>query len=219
MALTSLGLTHALTRMDLARANVVFRYGSLAFAAISGVLIAAGLGIFNNPYFTGDRVTGAPVFSSLIPGYLLPGIAALYVARHARGVRPGWYVTAASVLGLALVFWYVTMEVRHVFHGATISAWHRTYGAEQWTTTVAWLVLGIGLLAYGWWRRSLEARMASAGLVVLTAAKVVFVDLSGASGLWRALSFLCLGAVLIGIGLAYQRLIFARPERGGGTGG
>lgn len=218
MALTSLGLTHALTRMDLARANVVFRYGSLAFAAISGVLIAAGLGVFNNPYLTGDRVAGGAVFSSLIPGYLLPGLAALYVARHARGVRPGWYVTAASVLGLALVFWYVTMEVRHLFQGAKISAWHRTSGAEQWTTTVAWLALGIGLLAYGWWRQSLEARMASAALVVLTAVKVVFIDLAGASGLWRALSFLCLGAVLIGIGLAYQRLIFARPGPGNGTG-
>jgi uncharacterized membrane protein len=29
--------------------------------------------------------------------------------------------------------------------------------------------------------------------------------------LWRALSFLCLGAVLIGIGLVYQKLVFARP--------
>lgn len=211
MALVSLGLTHALTRMDLSRANVVFRYGSLAFAAISVVLIAAGLGVFSNPYFTGDRVGGEPVFSTLLAGYLLPGIAALYVARHARAVRPDWYVTAASVLGLGLVFWYFTLEVRHVFHGADIAGWHRTLGPERWATTVVWLALGIGLLAYGWWRHSLEARMASAGLVVLTALKVVFIDLSGASGLWRALSFLCLGAVLIGIGLAYQKLIFARP--------
>lgn len=213
MALVSLGLTHALTRMDLARANVVFRHGSTAFAAISGLLIVLALGIGLNPYFAGDGVSGGTPFSSLVPGYLLPGIAALYVARHARGVRPTWYVTAASVLGLLLVFGYVTLEVRHAFHGPLIGYWHRSSGPERWATTVAWLTLAVGLLAYGWWRHSVEARVASAALVLLTALKLVFIDLQGASGLWRALSFICLGAVLIGIGLAYQRLIFARPAK------
>lgn len=214
MALVGLGLTHALTRMDLARSNVVFRYGSLAFAAISGLVIVLALGIGQNPYFAGNGVSGGTPFSSLVPGYLLPGIAALYVARHARGVRPPLYVTAASVLGLALIFTYVTLEVRHAFHGPLIGYWHATSGPERWATTVAWLALAVGLLAYGWWRHSLEARMASAALVVATAAKVVLIDLSGASGLWRALSFICLGAVLIGIGLVYQRLIFAKPDKG-----
>ena len=32
------------------------------------------------------------------------------------------------------------------------------------------------------------------------------------AGLWRALSFICLGLVLIGIGLAYQRLLFSKPR-------
>jgi uncharacterized membrane protein len=38
--------------------------------------------------------------------------------------------------------------------------------------------------------------------------------------LWRALSVIVLGAVLIGIGLVYQRLIFAKPrplEQGSGS--
>ena len=41
--------------------------------------------------------------------------------------------------------------------------------------------------------------------------KVFLYDLMGAGGLWRALSVICLGAVLIGIGLAYQKLVFAHP--------
>jgi uncharacterized membrane protein len=40
---------------------------------------------------------------------------------------------------------------------------------------------------------------------------VFLFDLSGLEGLWRALSFISLGLVLIGIGLVYQRLLFARP--------
>jgi len=40
---------------------------------------------------------------------------------------------------------------------------------------------------------------------------VFLYDLTGTGGLWRALSVICLGVVLIGIGLAYQKLVFAHP--------
>lgn len=39
-------------------------------------------------------------------------------------------------------------------------------------------------------------------------------DLAGLEGILRALSFIGLGVVLIGIGLVYQKLVFAKPESG-----
>jgi uncharacterized membrane protein len=48
--------------------------------------------------------------------------------------------------------------------------------------------------------------------VFLSVIKVFLYDLMGTGGLWRALSVIWLGAVLIGIGLAYQRFVFARPS-------
>jgi uncharacterized membrane protein len=39
---------------------------------------------------------------------------------------------------------------------------------------------------------------------------VFLIDMSNLTGIWRALSFLGLGAVLIGIGWLYQRLLFPR---------
>ena len=44
----------------------------------------------------------------------------------------------------------------------------------------------------------------------LTVLKVFLIDLAGLEGVLRALSFLGLGAALIGIGLVYQKLVFAR---------
>jgi uncharacterized membrane protein len=38
-------------------------------------------------------------------------------------------------------------------------------------------------------------------------------NMTGIGGFWRAFSVICLGAVLIGIGLVYQKLIFARPQQ------
>jgi len=40
--------------------------------------------------------------------------------------------------------------------------------------------------------------------------KVFFIDMSDLTGIYRALSFLGLGAVLIVIGWFYQRLLFPR---------
>ena len=210
-ALTSLGFSYVLTRLDVARANPVFRIASLIFGVISAFIIAGGLLLVENPFLTHSAVSGPTVFSSLMLAYLLPGLMAALIARHARGVRPQWYVTGATILAGLLLFAYVTLEVRHAFQGDRIGFMRSTSGAEVWTYSAAWLVLGLVFLAYGIWRGSREARMASAALVLLSVAKVFLLDLSGLTGLWRALSFISLGVVLIAIGLAYQKLVFAKP--------
>jgi uncharacterized membrane protein len=137
---------------------------------------------------------------------------AALIARHARGVRPQWFVTGAAILAGLLLFAYVTLEVRHAFQGERIGLLRSTSDPEVWTYSGAWLALGLVFLAYGIWRGSREARMASAALVMLSVAKVFLLDLAGLTGLWRALSFISLGLVLIAIGLAYQKLVFARPR-------
>ena len=66
------------------------------------------------------------------------------------------------------------------------------------------------LLAFGLWRASRELRLASRLFVVAAVLKVFLYDLAQLEGILRALSFIGLGAVLIGIGLAYQKLVFHR---------
>jgi uncharacterized membrane protein len=144
--------------------------------------------------------------------YLLPGLMAAVIARASEGVRPPWYVTGAGVLVVALLFGYVTLEVRHLYQGDSTRLLQHTADAEKWTYSVAWLLLGLVLLAYGVWRASREARLASGALVLLAVLKVFLLDLEGLTGLWRALSFISLGLVLIAIGLVYQKLIFAKPK-------
>ena len=155
---------------------------------------------------------GSFVLSSLLPAYLLPGIFALYVARALRDDAQNQnYAVFVASLGLALVFAYVTLEVRHLFHGPDIRESVRTTDVEMWAYNIAWLALAIVFLGYGLIRWSLPARIASACLLTATVLKIGLFDLSDLTGFWRAFSFICLGAVLIGIGLVYQRLIFTKP--------
>jgi uncharacterized membrane protein len=211
-AFTSLGFAAVLIRIDTARANPVFRAASLIFGVVSALIVILGLGLVENPLLSDDRVLGPVLFSSLLIAYLLPGLAAIVVARLARGVRPAWYVTGVAALAVLLLFGYVTLEVRHAFQGDRIGFWQATEAPEVWSYSVAWLALGLLFLGYGLLRRSQEARLASAALVVLSVFKVFLYDLTGIGGFWRAFSVICLGAVLLGIGLVYQKLIFARPQ-------
>ena len=55
--------------------------------------------------------------------------------------------------------------------------------------------------------KSQVLRIASAALIAVAVAKVFIFDMSELEGVLRALSFIGLGAVLIGIGLFYQRLL------------
>jgi uncharacterized membrane protein len=219
-ALMSIVFAYVLMRLDLGRHNPVYRFASLAFGVLSAAFIVFGLGITANPLLNIEPILGVPLLSSLLLAYLLPGIAAALFARASRGVRPRWYVLGAAVLAMLLVFAYVTLEVRHAFQGPVITLLAPASPAEVWSYSAAWLALGLAFLAYGVWRGSSEARLASAALVVITVIKVAFYDLTGITGLWRALSVIVLGAVLIGIGLVYQRVIFAKPlpiEPGSGS--
>jgi uncharacterized membrane protein len=57
-------------------------------------------------------------------------------------------------------------------------------------------------------------RLASALFVLASVAKVFVFDLAWLEGILRAASVLGLGAVLMGIGFAYQKLLFAKRGEG-----
>ena len=201
MTLIALAMSFAFAQFNARKTNPVFDIAATVFGAASVAVAAFGLVLSVNPLFSGDAIGGRTIFSSLMPAYLLPGFAALFAARHTRGLRPEWYVRAAGALGVVLITLYVSLEVRHAFQGPLIGLrFHPTSAAEHWAHSFAWLLLGIAFLGYGLLRQSLEPRIASAALIVLAAGKIVLFDLAGLGGFWRAMSFICLGLVLTGIG-------------------
>jgi uncharacterized membrane protein len=97
--------------------------------------------------------------------------------------------------------------VVRLYHGPVLTAGETT-DPEQYTLSAVWLGFGVVLLVAGLLLDSKPARLASAAVVVLTIAKVFLVDMADLTGIWRALSFIGLGLVLVGIGYLYQRLLF-----------
>ncbi|MET0688727.1 MAG: DUF2339 domain-containing protein [Methyloceanibacter sp.] len=198
-----------LDRIRLKTGSIVQDVGAQLLAAGLLLAIAFGLGVNANPLFTGEAVGGRFV-NLILLGYGIPAVLTGILAYVTRATRPEFYTHTAAAVALALALAYLTLQVRRFYHGPILTE-GSTSDAEQYTYSAVWLVFGVGLLAAGIWYRSLPLRAASAAVVVLTVLKVFLVDMGGLTGIYRALSFLGLGAVLIGIGWFYQRLLFPRP--------
>jgi uncharacterized membrane protein len=175
--------------------------GGLALAG--GVIL-----LFANPQFVPAPVGAAPLFDALLPAYALPAALAALALRHKATARPA--VLRAALGGYAVVagFAWITLEIRHLFHPDPMAE-APIDDAELWAWSGAWLVYGAVLMLAGIRGAAKPLRLAALAIIGLTAAKVFLIDMSGLVGLWRVLSFLGLGLVLIGLGAVYRRFVAA----------
>jgi uncharacterized membrane protein len=196
-----------LIALDRRAPGPVFRVGAMAVGVLSAAMVLIQHFLALDPLFT-DESTGAnPVFNLLFMAYLLPALAAGGLALLARSRRPYWYVALLALLAALLVFAYASLSLRRFFQGEFIGEWRGFGQIETWAYSALWLLLGVALLVGGLALRSQVLRLASAALIVVSVAKVFLFDMSELEGVLRALSFIGLGVVLIGIGLFYQRML------------
>jgi len=69
-----------------------------------------------------------------------------------------------------------------------------------------WALLGFGLLLYGLLRNQRRLRLAGFALLAVAIAKVFVFDLSTLESIYRVLSFIALGLLLLAAAFAYQRI-------------
>jgi uncharacterized membrane protein len=204
-----LAMTIGLERLRLRSHSVVHNVAALVIAALTLAAILVGLGMIENPFFTGEPVGGRFV-NLILLGYGLPAVLTAILALVSRGVRPKEYSAIAAVTAVALALMYLSLQVRTLYHGEVLNEGPIT-DAEQYTYSAVWLVLGVTLLVVGILLRSQAVRLASAAVVILTVFKVFLIDMSDLTGIYQSLSFIGLGIVLLGVGWLYQRLLF--PHR------
>ncbi|TIO07465.1 DUF2339 domain-containing protein [Mesorhizobium sp.] len=205
--LIAIGAGAILVAIDLRSPSSVLRYGSLAAGVVSVAFVVVQHFLVLNPLFTDESTGRIPVFNLLFLAYLLPAVAAGGLALYARDVRPKWYAAMLALVAALLAFAYATLSVRRLFKGEFIGLWSGLGQLETYTYSALWLIIGVALLTAGVWLKSQVLRIASAALISVAVLKVFLFDMSELEGVLRALSFIGLGAVLIGIGLFYQRLL------------
>ncbi|MEI2297523.1 DUF2339 domain-containing protein [Ensifer sp. MJa1] len=205
--LLAIGASAIFMTLNTKSPSPVFLYGSMGLGVLSmlSVLSAHLFGL--NPYFRGELLGRIPFFDLLLIGYLLPGLGYAGLAAYARGKRPLPYVMALAVSGAVLAFSWASLTVRRAWQGQNIADWKGFLQGETYTYSVVWLLLGVLLLVLGSRFQAKSIRIASAALVFIAVLKVFLIDMSNLEGFLRALSFIGLGGVLIGIGLFYQKIL------------
>jgi hypothetical protein len=203
---------------DAARAAEV---SAAAFAAAGCALVTAALMKLRGRF---TRVQTLPVGPFALAA-ILGAVAAGADVRRDYQEFPGTLflasvACAASLFGAALLgalrditggvsacVFFLAISTRIHAWGIHDGDWLR---GQMWMSG-AWALYATALLVTGFWRRIRPARWAGIGLFLLTAAKVLLIDLSRLDTPARVGSFLVLGVLLVGASFLYQRLTREPP--------
>lgn len=210
-----LAMAIGLERLRLRSLSVVHDIGAIVITGLAGLFIVFGLFLLEMPLGSRDSVGGL-VWNTLLLAYALPSVLLLMLSHIVAGRRPAAYANTLAGVALVLALTYVTLQIRRFFHGSVLYG-DATTDAEQYAYSLAWLAFGVVLLVAGLVLSSQRARLASAVVIALTVLKAFLFDMANLTGVFRALSFMGLGLVLVAIGWLYQRILFKRtpPQQEG----
>jgi uncharacterized membrane protein len=162
-----------------------------------------------NPLWGGPRageVGETPVFNLLLLAYGLPVV---FWALAVRYFEPGWRPLLAALAGVA-AWSFVTFEIRHLWQGE-LSLTGPASNGELYSYSAVWLVMAMAALLAGILRGNRAIYRGGLALLALVILKIFLVDMSGLTGLLRAVSFMGLGLSLLA--LAYLHQVLARRGR------
>jgi uncharacterized membrane protein len=185
------------------RDRPVLRVGGVILWAAASAQTVLWHGLAANPLFTGEAVGRWLLLDALTLAFALPALGYALIAW--AGLAPPPLRLASRLLAAALAFVWLSLEIRHAFHGEFLDR-GPTGEAEWYGYSAAWLAFAGAALAAGLARRREALRRAALAGIGLVAAKVFLSDMAALTGILRALSFLGLGGALIAIGYAYRRL-------------
>ena len=204
----ALAMAIGLERLRIRTGSIIHNAAAILLTVFAGLAVVFGLLFFDNPALWRIEISGAFI-NPILLGYALPAVLALLLSYAVAGRRTAAYANTIAGAALVLALSYVTLEIRRLYHGPQLTS-GLTGGAEQYTYSIAWLAFGVALLGIGILFNSQRARLASAVVIALTILKAFLIDMSTLTGVYRALSFMCLGLVLVAIGWLYQRILFRR---------
>lgn len=185
----------------------VFLFAERALLGLAATHMVLANVLALNPWWGGGPAIGGPmILNILLLAYLVPAAAFAGLAYLARQSGEMVQARGAGLFAAALCYVWLLLSIRHGFHAPDLAA-GGVSEVESWTYSIITILYGTLLLVVGAFQRSAVLRFAGLGVLMLAVLKVFLFDMAGLDGVWRASSFLGLGAALVGIAVLYQRLL------------
>ncbi|MBI3707833.1 MAG: DUF2339 domain-containing protein [Proteobacteria bacterium] len=213
-----LGVALGLHILHARRGGLALAWGWRIIAGAAAAHVVFFQLVLSNPLFDDAPIGGLPIVNLLFLAYAAPAAFAVVFALRFRRLEWARLATATGIGALALAFFYLSCEVRRAFQGTQIGVERLTSDGEWYAYSVAWLAFGAALLGLGIRMDRQVLRHASLAVIALTVLKVFLSDMSTLTGLYRAASFIGLGACLVALGWLYQRFVFAPRATAAGNG-
>jgi uncharacterized membrane protein len=193
-----------------------WRPGLEAAGAAVGLagFVAALLGpvLIDNPLFSAADVGAVRGVNWLLYIYGLPCVLSALLAFRSGG-RLRQLKPIGVTVSLLLLFALVSFQVRQGFVGSDLRlSLHPISSPENYSYSLAWVLLALALLGGGLMTGSASLRYGSLAVMLVAVGKVAL-DTAQLRDLWRVLSLLGLGLSLIVLGYVYQRYVFRRGPK------
>jgi uncharacterized membrane protein len=190
----------------------VFRFGSYLLLVVSAISIVIR--------YTGGNEDFAPIFNLRLISFLAFAIALSYIAALTRKYKdhinePEKDLKSFMIVGANIaVLWGGSLEVTDIFRTANTTG----TSAARVALSVFWLLYGLIALGIGIVARSTSARYFSIILLIITILKIFLYDTQNLSDLYRFVSFIVLGVILLIVGFVYYRFkeritVFVKEEK------
>lgn len=165
----------------------------------------------HNPLWTSSQKVGEVfLLNALLLPFAMPILWLKLSEKPQAALNPGLPQWLRGGMALSMLFLLITLNVRQLFHGTVLDTNTVTTNAEIYAYSIAWLLLGVGLLFFGTIRQDKPVRIASLVIMLLVIGKVFLYDAGELSGLYRVFSFMGLGLALIGLSWFYTRFVFKK---------
>ena len=184
-------------------------------ATVAGVAVLAGAAAWLTVGTLAYRFSGGPVAAwTLLNQQAISGIlvaaalgllawqAALSLGR--KGVDEKFRLVVLA-LPWVILFWIGNLELDRFFYQRAASL-ELGRMAQQASFSIHWALWGVGLVVVGFARRWREVRWIGLGLLVIATGKVLAFDMMHVGSVYRVLSLLVVGVLLIATSVTYQRL-------------
>jgi uncharacterized membrane protein len=154
-----------------------------------------------------------PRFASYVVAIAILG-AILYFGERVASEREMWVIKIAGIALNLLALVGLTLEAHDYFTRQMTAAYATTGYTEHYrdinlawdfSYSAIWLLYGAGMMAFGFWKRDAFVRWQALILMAFTIGKVFTYDTWSLDKIYRILSFIALGVVLMAISFIYQR--------------
>jgi len=146
-------------------------------------------------------------FATCLLAVLVVFAFAYVLGRYREVCGEGEQPLAKALYGIgALLLLAVLSADAYLYSLKTATDPQHARWSSQMALSIVWSVYAVALLAVGFWRRVRVVRLVALGLFGVTAVKLVLVDLAVLQQLYRILSFLVIGVLMIGASYLYHRV-------------